>query len=505
MPSRSISPRNKTINPLRLLENYRSKTASSILEFYYAVQRTQIFHGQWPNDNTGPVIYWMYRDQRVQDNWAFLYAQKLSFIAHRPLVCCFCLECSSSTTLRACDFMLKGLREVSKSCRLLHIPFCVLKTTQNTTFGTELCRYVQKYNASALVCDFSPLREHKNQVQCIKTEFENRKIEIPLFRVDAHNVIPCWHTSDHLEFAAHTIRRKIQNLLPTFLTEFPPLVKQPEQFQPNYDGFVEDNDKEWDNLYRQVDADKSVEPVSVIEPGYEAAVKTLFDFIKAPAGSGLRAYDSFRNDPTRGDCLSNLSPYFHFGQISPQRCAFEVERKQKSPGFKKGVEAFIEEAVVRRELADNYCFYQNDYDNLKGAWKWAKETLSAHRQTKRSYTYKLNEFEQGKTHDDLWNAAQMEMVKTGKMHGFMRMYWAKKILEWTKSPQEAIRFAVELNDKYEIDGRDPNGYVGVMWSICGVHDRAFAERDVFGKIRFMSYAGCARKFNVQAYIDKYLK
>jgi deoxyribodipyrimidine photo-lyase len=142
---------------------------------------------------------------------------------------------------------------------------------------------------------------------------------------------------------------------------------------------------------------------------------------------------------------------------------------------------------------------QSNYDNFEGFHKWAKETLNEHRNDEREYTYSLEQFENAETHDDLWNAAQLEMVKTGKMHGFMRMYWAKKILEWTKTPEQALEFGIYLNDKYELDGRDPNGYVGVAWSIGGVHDRAWGERPVFGKIRYMNYNGCKRKFDVNKY------
>ena len=162
----------------------------------------------------------------------------------------------------------------------------------------------------------------------------------------------------------------------------------------------------------------------------------------------------------------------------------------------------MEELIVRRELSDNFCWYNLDYDKFSGFPEWARKTLDQHRRDQRDYLYSLEEFEQGRTHDALWNAAQLEMVSRGKMHGYLRMYWAKKILEWTNSPEEALEIAIYLNDRYELDGRDPNGYVGAAWSIGGVHDRAWAERPVFGKIRYMSLAGCKRKFKVDAYIAK---
>lgn len=156
--------------------------------------------------------------------------------------------------------------------------------------------------------------------------------------------------------------------------------------------------------------------------------------------------------------------------------------------------------IIRRELSDNFCYYNKNYDSFEGFHTWAQESLNAHRKDKRDYIYTLDEFELAKTDDDLWNAAQMEMVNKGKMHGYMRMYWAKKILEWTKTPEDAIQIAIYLNDKYELDGRDPNGYTGIAWSIGGVHDRPWFERPVYGKIRYMNYNGCAKKFDVKKYI-----
>jgi len=173
------------------------------------------------------------------------------------------------------------------------------------------------------------------------------------------------------------------------------------------------------------------------------------------------------------------------------------------------VASFIEESIVRRELAENYCFFNPDgYDRLDGLYpqydnnSWAQKTLREHAGDKREVVYTAEQLEKGRTHDELWNASQLEMVHTGKMHGFLRMYWAKKILEWTPSPGEALRIAIYLNDKYELDGRDPNGYVGCAWAIAGVHDQGWAERAVFGKIRYMNLAGCKRKFNVANYISR---
>ena len=190
-----------------------------------------------------------------------------------------------------------------------------------------------------------------------------------------------------------------------------------------------------------------------------------------------------RNDPLKNG-QSGLSPYLHFGQIAAQRVALEV---MGSAGPTDARKAFLEELIVRRELSDNFCFYNPRYDRVDGFPAWARATLDRHRRDPRDYLYTPEQFEQARTHDDLWNAAQREMVRTGKMHGYLRMYWAKKILEWTPSPEEALKIAITLNDRYELDGRDPNGYAGIAWSLGGVHDRPWGERKVFGMIRYMSY------------------
>ena len=175
--------------------------------------------------------------------------------------------------------------------------------------------------------------------------------------------------------------------------------------------------------------------------------------------------------------------------------------QHKSKLQKEDKDAFLEEMIIRRELSDNFCEYEPEYDQFEGFHAWSQKTLNEHRNDEREYIYPLGQFEAAETHDDLWNAAQNEMKITGKMHGYMRMYWAKKILEWTPSPEIAQQIAIDLNDKYELDGRDPNGYTGIAWSIGGIHDRAWFERPIFGKIRYMNYNGCKSKFDVMKYIE----
>jgi len=237
--------------------------------------------------------------------------------------------------------------------------------------------------------------------------------------------------------------------------------------------------------------------VQGVKSGETAARAHLGRFLKA----GLAHYDRDRNDPTR-DGQSGLSVYLHFGQISAQRVALDVRNAAAPPEAKA---AFLEELIIRRELSDNFCFHNPDYDTVRAFHPWAQATLNAHRHDARTHQYALAQFEAAQTHEDLWNAAQMELVMTGRMHGYLRMYWAKKILEWSESPEAALQIAVTLNDRYQMDGRDPNGYAGCAWAIGGLHDRPWQERPVFGKIRYMNENGCRRKFDVDAYIEKIRK
>jgi deoxyribodipyrimidine photo-lyase len=291
------------------------------------------------------------------------------------------------------------------------------------------------------------------------------------------------------EYGAYTLRPKINRLLSDFLEDFPALKKHPFFWKEA------ERETDWTTLNANLKADPGLAPAIKMPSGAKAAREALKSF----AGKGLAYYIVDRNDPVK-DGQSNLSPYLHFGHIAAQRVALEI-RKSAAPADCKA--AFLEELIIRRELSDNYCFYNPGYDRVDGFPGWARATLDRHRGDPRDALYSLEQFELGETHDNLWNAAQLEMVRTGKMHGYLRMYWAKKILEWTESPEEALKTAIILNDRYELDGRDPNGYTGIAWSIGGVHDRAWGERNVFGKIRYMSYNGCKSKFNVEAYIRKH--
>jgi deoxyribodipyrimidine photo-lyase len=424
----------------------------------------------------GPVFYWMCRDQRVKDNWALIFAQDLAQKTSSPVAVAFCLTSEFLGATRGhYSFMLRGLRELERDLTELGLPFFLLAGDPKK----KIPEILDAYDAGALVSDFSPLRISRDWKRSVAGQ-----IALPFYEVDAHNIVPCWFASPKQEWAAYTFRPKVRRLLTEFLEEFPP----PQGNRYPWKGSLVEND--WRAAERSITSDY-LPHASLASPGERAAEEGLANFLREK----LSRYDLERNDPTL-DGQSALSPYLHFGQISAQRVAIQAMASGQDSS------SFLDELIVRRELSDNFCYYNSYYDSFSGFPDWAKETLRSHEKDRREYIYTLEEIEAARTHDPLWNAAQMEMVHKGKMHGYLRMYWAKKILEWTESPEDALRSAIYLNDRYELDGRDPNGYAGVAWSIGGVHDRAWKERAVFGKVRYMSLKGAMAKFDVKAYISK---
>ncbi len=441
-------------------------------------KRIRTLNTKTTSTSNGPVIYWMSRDQRATNNWALLYAQERAKEHDTYVIVIFTLVTKFlKAPLRAYDFMLKGLMETEQTLRKYNIPF-LLKVGDPTQSVQQL---IKEYDASSLVTDFDPLRLKREWKQTLA-----ETLTIPFYEVDAHNIVPCWIASEKQEFAAHTIRKKLHAQLDTFLIPYETLKKQktPSHFpkSPN-----------WEQLYSELKIDNTIEPITWLIPGTKAAHKELSTFLK----ERLAYYATDRNDPNK-DVTSHISAYLHFGQISAQEAILKLLKTESDPTAK---DAFIEQLFVRKELTDNFCYYNQHYDSFDGLPSWAQTTLNEHANDPREYLYSYHELEQAQTHDELWNAAQIQMKQTGIMHNYMRMYWAKKILEWTRSPQEAINFAISLNDTYELDGRDPNGYVGVLWSIGGLHDRPWFEREIYGKIRYMSYNGAKRKFDISSYVE----
>ncbi len=428
----------------------------------------------------GPIAYWMSRDQRSANNWALNFAQKLAIRKKSPLLVFFYLDDNFlGATYRQYSFMLEGLEEVHKNLLDKNIPFIILESNLEEIIP----QFIFENNISNLVVDFDPLKIKRKWIKAVLD-----KIDVSTYQVDAHNIVPTWLASDKQEYAARTFRPKIWSKIGK-ITDVESIEKHPYSYNKI------DENIDFSSILKKLDVDRSVSKVKKFRSGEREAKKTLDYFIV----NKLDEYSQKRNDPIL-DFQSNLSPYLHFGQISAQKIAYEV---QNSDADESSSNAYLEELIVRRELSDNFCYYNQGYDNINSFPNWAKTTLDEHVYDGRDYIYSLEEFENSKTHDDLWNAAQYQMVKEGKMHGYMRMYWAKKILEWTNTPKQAMNIAIYLNDKYELDGRDPNGYAGIAWSIGGIHDRAWGERKIFGKVRYMSLRGAKSKFRVKKYIQKF--
>lgn len=311
--------------------------------------------------------------------------------------------------------------------------------------GTTPQVIIKTITPALLIIDFNP----------ILNRAWLKNVDFKVIEIDGHNIVPARYVSDKQEYSAATIRAKIYHNIYPFLTEF------------------------------KAFGDEKVEADFVLE-----------DFIK----NKLPYYAQFKNNPSK-NVLSGLSKYLNLGFISSQRIAIEVIKSRASAENK---EAFLEELIVRKELADNFCLYNKQFKSLKGIPSWAKNSLESHREDFRPYIYTMEELESAKTHDKLWNAIQNQLMRDGIIHGYLRMYWAKKILEWTISADVALKIAIYLNDKYAYDAPSANGYVGILWAIGGLHDRAFTDYPVTGKIRRMAYNAIKRKCDLSNYLKKYV-
>ncbi len=422
------------------------------------------------------VLYWMQASQRAEDNHALEYALIKANELRLPVIVFFGItDHFPEANERHYAFMLEGLRETKQSLQRRGIEMVILH--QSPEKGA--IRLAQK--ASLVVVDRGYLEIQREWRKVVAD-----RIDCPLIQVESDVVVPVEEVSKKEEYSAATIRSKIQKRLNQFLIPLKSVDPVVNPIGLEIESFpVEPIILSLSKLR----IDRSVKPVRALQGGTKEALRHLKVFIEEK----LDHYPELRNDPTL-DYLSHMSPYLHFGQISPLKIALEV-KKAKSPG----VEAFLEELIVRRELSMNFVFYNSKYDSYEALPEWARKTLRVHQRDKRTYLYGLRELEQAQTHDPYWNAAQKEMRITGKMHGYMRMYWGKKILEWSETPEEAFRSALYLNNKYELDGRDPNGFAGVAWCF-GKHDRPWGEGSIFGNVRYMNDKGLRRKFDADRYV-----
>ena len=447
-----------------------------------------------PQD-AGCVVYWMQRSQRAFSNPALDTASECANRLSLPLAVVFILVKSyPGSTERHYRFMLNGLVETGTALEKLGAGFFIIESEEEV--HEAVIRFTLSVKGALLVCDENPLKMPE-----LWREKTSENIPLTFITVDSDVVVPSSHFEKE-EYAARTLRRKIKPLIELYLEDAKntALLKKWERGEGTPDCSrvrYANRFSEWKDRTGKNYGSKTAESKAVcLDGGRKEGLSRLKDF----TANRLTDYAESRNKPET-DGTSRLSPYLHFGQISPAEAAIAAFNADSAPESR---DAFIEELIVRRELAVNYVLRNSNYDSFEGFHEWAKKSLLKHLSDKREYIYSVNQFEYGETHDPIWNAAQYEMRETGFMHGYMRMYWAKKILEWSNTPQEAFNTAVYLNDKYQLDGRDPNGYTGIAWSIGGKHDRPWGpERPVFGLIRFMNANGMKRKFDTAAYISKY--
>jgi len=440
-------------------------------------ERIKILHHAHPC--TGKyVLYWMQAAQRVEYNHALEYAIDCANEHQAPLLVFFGItDRFPEANIRHYRFMIEGLAEVHDTLQNRGISFaCRLISPERGAL--ELSKA-----AVMTVVDAGYLAVQKNWRAKIA-----RSIACPLVQVETDVVVPLAQASRREEFSAATLRPKIQALLPRFLV---PLKKRLPKKTDLKLPLQSINMADTDRILGSLKVDRGVMASDLFHGGTAHAKRRLSSFLK----TRCERYDETARDPAL-DTLSNMSPYLHFGQISPLYIARRVQKV-----ISAGSDAYLEELIVRRELSMNYVHYNQRYNTYDGLPAWAQKTLDDHAADRRDFVYGLADLEHAGTHDRYWNAAQREMLATGKMHGYMRMYWGKKILEWSESPRAAFKHALHLNNKYFLDGRDPNSFAGVAWCF-GKHDRAWPERPVFGKVRYMNDRGLERKFDIDAYVHR---
>ncbi|WP_224406582.1 deoxyribodipyrimidine photo-lyase [Afifella sp. IM 167] len=431
-------------------------------------------NGKAPQDGSY-VLYWMDRAQRAEANHALELATFMADRYEKPVLVVLRIGGEEPPiTRRQATFMAEGLCELAGTLAERGIGFRVLPMAQEKTFREMLDK------ALIAVTDVGYLRYHRE-----RRGWLGDNAPCPAVAVDTDCLVPVTAASEKAEYAARTIRPKINRQLDDFLkplTERRPAkafsgISLPDGIEPG------DN-----HAIAEAAGNEGPEPVDWITGGHAQAADRLTKFL----AHDLAAYDEERPDPNAAR-VSMLSPYLRFGQISPLEIAL------KARDAKADSASFLEELVVRRELAANWCHYRDGYDSYEALPDWARATLEKHRGDARNPGYTAAEMEEAKTGDEAWNAAMRQMKATGYLHNHLRMYWAKQILRWASSPQYALSTIMALNNRYFLDGGDHNSFANNLWTL-GLHDRPFQENAVYGTVRPMTRSGLERKFDVKAYI-----
>jgi len=442
--------------------------------------RVRVRRSGWPDPEAKCVVYWMQRSQRGVDNPALDVAVEAGNALGKPVVAFFApVPFYPNANLRHYKFLAEGIPDIAEALEKRRVGFILRRYPDHS-----LVKFCEEVRPAVVVGDENPMRDPERW-----RERAAEKLRVPFWTVDSDVIVPARMIAEE-QYAAYIIRKKLEAQWDRFLVKpqnprAHVAWKKPagmQSLRPDFD------------ITEGWSLDRSVSPVSTFKGGSKEAHRLLREFIK----NKLAAYDEKRNHP-ECDGTSQLSPYLHFGHISPMTVALAV---QSTGGAKEGKETFLNQLLVWRELAVNFVTYNSNYDNFECGENWAHRSLAKHARDPRQVLYTEAEMENAETHDPLWNAAQRQMVDRGWMHNYVRMYWGKKILEWSHTPAEAYRIAVALNDKYELDGRDPNGYAGIAWSIVGKFDRPWFERPIFGQIRYMSGRNTGKKFDSKKYIEQ---
>ncbi len=447
-----------------------------------AEERIQLLN-DLPPQSGNYVLYWMQESQRAEHNEALEFAIQQANEQALPLVVCFGLHDDyPEANLRHYTFMLEGLQETAAALARRGIRL-VLRRGQPAQVALELGK-----DAALIICDRSylqPQRAWRAQVA------EN--IECQLIQVECNVVVPVEIASNKREYAARTIRPKLHKQIDRFLVDFNTTALD----HPSTDLTLAGEDlTDLPALLSALNVDRSIGAVSHLFTGGLNAAKQILDAFLAEK---FNHYQEDRNQP-QTNTVSHMSKYLHFGQISPVYLAQQI-RNARGDVPEAEVDAYLEELIVRRELAMNFVYFTPEYDKYSALPEWSRKTLAEHRDDPRPHRYTRQQMEDAETHDRYWNAAMREMRLSGYMHNYMRMYWGKKILEWCNTPEYAYQSALAINNRYFLDGRDANSYTNIGW-VFGLHDRPWQEREIFGKVRYMSAKGLERKADMAGYIDK---
>lgn len=446
-------------------------------------RRVAVRRGGAPDPKGKCIVYWMQRAQRGLDNQALDKAVELGNALALPVVAYFAgISNFPHANLRHYAFLNQGLGDIAEDCAERNVGFVMRRAPHE-----DHLRFFADVQPAMVLGDENPMRVPESWRVHIA-----ERLTVPFWTIDADVIVPS-KLLEKAQYSGAVARPRIKKLLPEFTVAYTnPRADKPWHAPKGLlaDDVHEDITRGWHNF------DRSVKPVEAWKGGRKEAWRRLGSFVE----DKLEKYADNRKHPER-DTTSRLSPYLHYGHIGPLSIANAInEAVKRDPKLGPARDSYFDEVITWRELSVNFCRYQPEYDNTGCVDNWAAQTIAKHDQDKRDQLYTRDQLEGAETYDELWNAAQTQMVRFGWMPNYLRMYWGKKIVEWTPDAATAMEWTIYLNDRYFLDGRDPNGYASIAWSVLGKFDRPWQERPIFGKRRYMSGASAAKKFDAKAYI-----